>query len=274
MGTAALSLALAAAVVHATWNLLLADSDDTHATTAVGVAVGALAFAPVAALSWHVSRAALPYIVASSALELTYLALLASAYSIADLSFVYPIARGSAPVLVLLVSVAFLGAALSWAAAAGVLLVAGGIVLVRGLGRAARGRDLALALAIGALIAAYTLIDNEGVTHASALAYLEVTFALLATVYVAAAWRLRGPAAIRAALTLRSAIIGLGYFGAYGLTLLALQRAAAAPVAAVRETSVLIATAVAARALREPVGARRLLGAIAVVAGVAAIALA
>src|SRR5690348_13023927 len=101
----ALLLALAAAVVHAAWNLLLSGSEDTHAATAVALVAGALAWAPPAIVLWRLDGSAWPYIAASSALELTYLVLLATAYATTAMGFVYPIARGSAPVLVLLASV-------------------------------------------------------------------------------------------------------------------------------------------------------------------------
>ena len=134
---AALALVLAAAALHAAWNALVANARDTHATTAVALVVGAAVFAVPAALTWRVESEAWPYIAASAALELAYFALLAAVYSRADLSFAYPVARGSAPVLVLLISVIALGAAVSLAAAAGVLAVTGGVLLVRGVGRGA-----------------------------------------------------------------------------------------------------------------------------------------
>ena len=74
---------------------------------------GVVLFAPVAALTWDVDGAAIPYVLASGALELVYFGLLATAYSRAELTFVYPVARGSAPVIVLVVSVGALGAAVS-----------------------------------------------------------------------------------------------------------------------------------------------------------------
>jgi len=132
---AALALVLGSAAVHALWNALLADADDTHATTAVMLVSGVVLFAPVAALTWDVDASALPYVLASGTLELVYFGLLATAYSRADLTFVYPIARGSAPVIVLLVSVVVLGVAISGLQAAGVLAVAAGVLLVRGLHR-------------------------------------------------------------------------------------------------------------------------------------------
>ena len=110
---AALALVLAAAALHAGWNALVAGARDTHATTAVALLVGAAVFAVPAALTWRVDAEAWPYIAASAALELAYFALLAAVYTRADLSFAYPIARGSAPVLVLLISVIALGAEVS-----------------------------------------------------------------------------------------------------------------------------------------------------------------
>lgn len=273
MATAALLLALAAAVVHAGWNTLLAGEEDTHAACAVGIAVGVVLLAPVAIVRWDVDAAAVPYLLASASLELVYLALLATAYTRAQLSVVYPIARGTSPVLVLLVSVTALGVALSAGAVVGALLVAVGVVLVRGLGDEARGRDVGLALAIGACIASYTLVDKEGITHADPLAYLFVVFGLLALGYLAGVARLRGTATLRAAAGPRVLLIGVGFVASYGLTLAALERAAAAPVAAVRETSVLLATAFAAVVLQERVTRGRVAGAVVVVAGIAAIAL-
>ena len=99
---AALALVLASAALHAGWNALVAGAEDTHATTAVALVVGALVFAIPAALTWRIEAEAWPYIVASAALELAYFALLAAVYSRADYSFAYPVARGSAPVIVLL----------------------------------------------------------------------------------------------------------------------------------------------------------------------------
>ena len=274
MPLSALLLALAAALVHAIWNLLLSGEEDLHSATAVAIAFGVLVFAPVAALTWRLQAAALPYIAGSSALEGVYLVLLASAYSLAAMSFVYPIARGSAPVLVLIASAVALGGHVSALAAAGVVLVAVGIVLVRGVRAAGRPRELALALSVGACIAGYTLVDKHGIVHAAPISYLELVFATTATAYVFGVWRLRGSAALRAAITPAALLAGIGFFGAYALTLAALRLAPAASVAAVRESSVLIATAILAIGGRERVGPERLVGATVVVAGIALISLA
>ena len=274
MPVSALLLALAAALVHANWNVLLSGADDTHSATAVAVLIGVIVFAPVAALTWRITPAAWPYIAGSSALEMTYLALLASGYTRAAMSFVYPIARGSAPVLVLLFSVVVLAASFSAGAVIGVVVVAAGVVLVRGVRTSGQLADLALALAVGACIAGYTIVDKHGIAHAAPISYLEVVFAVVATAYGLGVWRVRGRQAMRAAIGARTVVAGIGFFGAYALVLAALRLAPAASVAAVRESSVVMATAWLALTGREAVTRERLAGAFAVAAGIVLISLA
>jgi drug/metabolite transporter (DMT)-like permease len=266
-------LVLGSAALHAFWNWLVADARDSHAIAAVAMLCGAIAFAPAAILTWDVDGAAWPFIAASAALELAYFALLATAYERADLTFVYPIARGAAPVLVLVVSVAALGADVSGGEAVGVLAVTGGVLLVRGIGRGSATSGLVLALGVAACIAGYTLVDDKGIEHAAALGYFEAVFAITAPIYAVAVLATRGSGALRAAATPRAAVAGLAMFGAYAIALAALEIAEAAPVAALRETSVVMATAAAALFAHEQVPASRVAGAVVVVAGIAAIAL-
>src|SRR4051794_31087843 len=126
MPLTAFLLARAAAFVHAGWNLLTARAEQSQAATGASLAIGALVFAPVAILTCDVDAAAVPYAIASVALELAYFALLATAYERGPLSVVYPVARGSAPVLVAAVSATALGVALSAMQILGVLVVAVG----------------------------------------------------------------------------------------------------------------------------------------------------
>jgi drug/metabolite transporter (DMT)-like permease len=269
----AIALVLGAAALHAWWNTLIAGARDTHATTAVAMAASVLAVAPVAALTWGLRAGALPYVAASVLLEIAYFALLASAYAGASLTTVYPIARGAAPVLALAGSVAVLAAPVSAVQAAGVLIVAAGILLVRGL-RRPPGRGVLLAFGVAACVAGYTLVDDRGVEHAAPAAYYVVVVGLAVAPYAAAlAFRRDGPARLRDAVTRRALLAGAGMGATYLLVLLALQRAEAAPVAALRETGVVIAMAAALLIGRERVPPARLAGAAAVVAGAAAIAL-
>jgi drug/metabolite transporter (DMT)-like permease len=262
MPAGALGLALGAACVHALWNLLIAGARDSQAVTGLAMVFGCLFFLP--ALTGDISSEVWPYVVASSALELLYFALLALAYSRFELSAVYPLARGSAPVFVLLV-----GGVAVVLQAVGILLIAAGVLLVRGL-RRGDVRETLLALAVGAAIAGYTLVDKGGLRHADPLPYLELVLVVPALAY--AGWI--GRPRLRAALSWRAAVAGLGMFGAYALTLAALRLARAAPVAAVRETSIVIAVLLGALVLGEAVGRARIAGALTIVAGVAAIALA
>jgi uncharacterized membrane protein len=273
MPISALLFALAAAAVHAAWNLLVSSEDDTHAASAVALVVGTVVFVPVALIDWRIDSGAVPYVAGSSALELAYLALLATGYSIAAMSFIYPIARGSAPVLVLVAGAIAVGATVSALAAVGVVVVAAGIVLVRGVGASGRPRDLGLALAVGACIAGYTLVDKHGIVHASPLTYLVLVLGVPAIVYSLAVWRVRGGGALRGAVNRSTLLAGVGMFGAYALALAALRLAPAASVSAVRESSVVMATAFLAVTGRERIGTERLIGAVAVVAGIALISL-
>ena len=262
----ALALALGAAALHALWNLLLARERDTQAAAAAGLVVLVVVLVLPAALTWRVEPAALPFIVASAALELVYIALLAAAYRRYELSLVYPVARGLAPVLALLYVVAAGGAVPSALGIAGVIAVAIGVLLVRGARGSAGG--LAFGLTIAAAIAGYTVVDRYGIRHAAAGPYLLLVMLAPALVYAFVVGRPR----VRAALGPATVVIGAASAAAYLLVQLALRLASAPAVAAVRETSVVIATAAAAIFLGERVSTARLAGAAAVVVGVALLA--
>jgi drug/metabolite transporter (DMT)-like permease len=269
MPTSALALALGAAFLHAFWNLLLARAPDVEAATSVALVAGVVAFAPVAALAWDAESEVWPFLAVTSLLQLTYFILLAAAYTRAELSFVYPVARGSAPVLVLVAGAVVLGESASALQVGGILLVAGGVLLVRGVGGQARTSDLVLALTIAACIASYTLLDRRGIQYASPIVYQELSMIPAMLGFLALTLRRRGARAVRAAVGPPAIAAGLATFGAYILVLAALSRASAASVAAVRETSVVIANTLAAPLLHERVGVARLAGAMLVVVGVA-----
>jgi drug/metabolite transporter (DMT)-like permease len=270
----AVALALGAAFLHAGWNVLLAGSRDVQSSTAGLLVWGVALLAVPALITGGVSADAVPYIAASAVLELCYFVLLARAYDGGEVSVIYPIARGSAPVVVLVFGAIALKEGVPAGAVVGVVLVALGVLLV-GLGvfpfhlareNALPRRDVLFGLAIGLVIASYTLVDSEGVERADPIAYLALVVAPCALVYPFVA-KTRPDVGVRTALTAAAT------FGAFLMVLAAFRLAPAAPVAAVRESSVVIAALLAAVVLREPVDGRRLAGAVAVAAGVAAIAL-
>lgn len=273
MSLLALSLALAAAFLHAFWNLLIARARDPESATVVALVASVVVFAPVTAATWRLDDRVWPFLAITSLLQLTYFALLATAYRKAELSFVYPVSRGLAPVLVLLAGVAVLGEATSAGQVAGIALVAAGILLVRGLGRPTSPDALMFAVGIGICIASYTLLDARGIRYAAPITYLELSMIPATLCYAVAVLAARGRARVRAELGAPAILAGLASFGAYALVLAALARAPAAPVAAVRETSVVIATALAARVLHERVGVVRLAGSVLVAGGIALLAL-
>jgi drug/metabolite transporter (DMT)-like permease len=272
MPATALGLALIAAFVHALWNILLARARDIESSTAVALITAELVFAPVVVFTWDAHRAVVPFLIASGLLQLTYFALLGTAYRLVPLSVVYPIARGGAPVLVLAIGAVVLGRTTSWTQVAAVVLVVAGILLVRGL-READPRGVAFGLAIASCIAVYTLVDKNGVQHAEPITYLELSMILPTVVYAGAVMRIKGVGAVRRAVGWQSILAGICTFGAYALVLAALQRASAASVAAVRETSVVIAALLAGVVLKEKVSATRIGGAVLVACGVAVLAL-
>lgn len=277
MSGTAFALAFTAAWLHAGGNVFLGRRSEPEAAVALMLLIGVVAFAPVAALTWRVETEAVPYIVASALLELGYFAFLAAAYRAADVGLVYPVARGSAPVLALLGAVVIMGLSTSAGQIVGVVAVTIGILLVCGVGIADASSDrrgVLLALATAVFIAGYTLVDKEGLEHAGPIPYIELVLIGPALVYGAFVLRTRGGAAIRGEATPRLVLVALLLFGTYILVLLALREAPAASVSAVRETSVVIATVLAALAAHQPLRPSRVAGASLVALGVALVALA
>ncbi len=268
MPIATLALVLASATIHAIWNLIVVRSQDRVATTAIVIAFGALVAVPVAVINWRVEDAAWPFIILSSALELLYFGLLVAAYERAEMSLVYPIARGSAPVMVLIVSVLLLGASTSVLQIAGVTLVGLGVVLVRGLRGGAYWPHVALALSVGVSIAAYVVVDKEGVQYADPIAYATLILGIPGLFALAFVLARSGVTRLRRAFNATSALGGVLSIAAYALILVALTSAPAASVAAVRESSVVIAAILGAVVLHERAGPMRILGAVVVVLGV------
>ena len=165
MTTTVFLAVLAAATLHAVWNALVKGGIDKRVSMAAVVlgstppAVLGLVAAPAPDL------AALPYMGAALVLHVGYQLFLMQAYAKGDLTQVYPIARGSAPLIVALVSVLFLGVVLGPGEVAGVVLIGTGVLslaLVRRADGVRNGPAAGLAFATGLFIAAYSLVDGLG----------------------------------------------------------------------------------------------------------------
>ncbi len=268
MPASALVLALGSAALHAAWNLLVARARDVQAATAAMFLLSVALAAPFAVVWWSAEPAVWPYALASTLLEVLYVVALAYAYRTTDLSFVYPLTRGLAPVITLGVAVAFLGHAVSATEGAGVLVIAAGVVLVGGPGGHGSARAILAVATIATTIAAYTLVDRAGIQHAGALTYFVLVLAGPCLVYPP----LVGATAIRAELRPATFAAAAANIGSFSLGLLALRNGPAAPVLAVRSSSIVIATLLAGRLLAEHVVPLRLAGSVLVFVGVALLA--
>ena len=266
------ALVLLAALLHASWNALVKSGQDRVATMALVIGVGGLIglaglpFVPLPA------PAAWPWLLLSVLLHQTYFATLLLAYRTGDLSQVYPVARGAAPLLVALGAWLLADEALSPAETLGVAIVSLGIVSLawrRGLRPSGEWPALCFALLTAGSIGLYSLADGLGVRSAGhALSYILWLFALQAVPFLAfVAWR-HGKALRRVdRATLRAGLIGGAIaMAAYGCVIWAFSQGPMAHIVALRETSVLIAAALGAWLLKEPFGPRRI-AASAVVAG-------
>jgi len=264
----ALAFALGSAVLHAVWNLLLGRARDVQAAAAATFLLAVVIAAPFAAIWWHADASVWPYALASALFEAVYVCALAYAYHVTDVSFVYPLTRGLAPVIALGAAIAVLGHRASTGEIAGVLLVGVGVVFVRGLGGRSDAQALVLVATIAVSIAAYTLIDRAGIQRAGALTYYMLVTAGPGLVYAP----LVGRRATLKAINGEVLLAAVATFGSLMLGLLALRRGAAAPVLAVRSSSIVIAALFARRFVGERVSWPRLAGSLLVFAGIVLLA--
>lgn len=266
------------ALLHAGWNALVKSGQDKALDTALLNLIGAVLVLPLIAAAGWPSAAAWPWLLGSAAVHVVYYGLLTAAYRHGELSLTYPLMRGTAPLLVALLSATTFGEVLSPAAWIGIAAISAG-VLVLGASRRGleSGRAVALALANSVAIAAYTVIDGLGVrASGNAVGYVATLFLLNALPFGAVVLVRRGWHPMWAHAQRRAPLAALGAaasVGSYGIALWAMTKAPVASVAALRETSVLFAALIGAWQLRERFTPRRALGTAVILAGVAALRL-
>ncbi|MYW69223.1 EamA family transporter [Streptomyces sp. SID8379] len=267
---------LLAAVTHASWNALAHHITDklvgftliSGGGTLIGLVMAL--FAPVpAAGAW-------PYLVASAVIHVGYYWLLMTSFRLGDFGQAYPIARGTAPLVVTVLAAVFAGEVPGGWQAAGVAVSCAGLTGLalwglRGSGGRPDWRALGAALATGVSIASYTVVDGLGVrASGSATGYIAWLMILEGIAVPVFAWyRWRGelvgklrPFAVRG-------LIGAGLsVTAYGLVLWAQTRADLAPISALRESSIIVGAAIGAVFFKERFGAPRVVAAGVMVAGI------
>ncbi len=264
---------LGAALLHASWNVLLKSGDDKELET-ISIAVGSgllgLVVAPFvpapASASW-------PWLAGSAIVHILYFVFLAGAYRYGELSYTYPVMRGGGPMIVALVGALALGEILPMKETLGVVLICAGILAF------ASGRHdpraTAFALANAVVIATYTLIDGQGARASGApVSYTLWFFAangLVILLYGFARGRAAAMGTYFRTKWPRALIGGALALGAYGIAIWAMTQAPIALVAVLRETAVIFAALLSALFLREKMTRRRLAATGAVLCGLIAL---
>ena len=269
-------IVLFAAALHAGWNALVrASSEKLHDTVLIVLGAGVwtaflLPLLPVPAVeSW-------PYLAASVVIHVAYFVLVAFSYRSGELSFVYPLMRGSAPLLTAVAGVLLINESPSLGGWAGVVLISCGVLVLAGdswRSGTFRAAPAMFALTNAGVIVFYTLVDGQGARLSGhAFSYTGWMFLLTAPLLLAIAAAGQGRAVLqRLRLGWRRGLLGGACtLASYGLALWAMTRAPIALVAALRETSVVFAAIMAAYFLKEPISRLRYASIVAVSAGAVA----
>jgi len=279
----ALFALLAAAVLHAGWNLLVKQAGDKHVFTWWALLTGSLLFVPILWMGSPWPARVWPYALGSALCETAYFVALATAYRLADFSLAYPLARGAAPLLLAFWAVLWLGERLRSGGVLGLLLLVLGLLVVGGTpstsrsGHARPWAGIAAALSVAVLISLYSAIDGAAVRFVPPGPYTALVLTLT-TLFVTplillrydrrtllAEWRSHWP---------RILLVGPLMLVSYGLVLFAYTLAPVGYAGAVREVSILFAALAGWRWLDEPLGKQRLAGAALICGGILLIALA
>jgi drug/metabolite transporter (DMT)-like permease len=248
---------IGAALLHAGWNALVkggADKTLSMGAVVLGhvpLALAALPFVPLPAL------ASLPYLLTGIALHVGYQLFLLQSYRIGDLTQVYPIARGSAPLIVALVSVTLLGVHLAPLELLAIAVIGTGILsltLVRRADGMRNGTAAALALATGCFIASYSLVDGLGARLAGTSLGFYAWLAIGNGIVMVGFLTIRAPGTLTRIATRGRRIFAIGgsaSFAAYALVTWAFTQAPIALVTALRETSIIFALLIGVVFLKE-----------------------
>lgn len=277
---------LLAAAIHSLWNLLAKKSLDKQVFLWLTLLVGAVLFLP---LFYHhysgIPVAGWAFIILSAGLEAVYYLLLGRAYQHGDLSLVYPVARGSAPLFVAFFAFFFLEEAVSPAGFAGIVLIVAGIYTLHlkatdreGLSapfRSLKERTSQLALLTGLATAGYSTVDKAGVGQVNPFLYIYLVF-VVSAVLLAPYMVYKSEMVIREWRENKKGIAAVAVmnFSAYLLVLFAMTTSKVSYVSSVREISVVFAALLGILVLREPFGGMKILGSLFIFSGIVCIALA
>ncbi|UOO89009.1 SMR family transporter [Vitreoscilla massiliensis] len=268
---------LIAAAMHASWNILIKRCGERIPLASQWVAIycGIIAACVLPFMTMPAS-ASWPYLLASAVLQAAYFFLLALAYRHGDFSVAYPLMRGVAPMLVLLVAYVGLGEAIDAHKIIGIVLICSGVLALLPHGHAL-GKSQAYALANAAVIASYTLIDGVGVrlSH-SPVAYVMLTFVITALIIAAyCLWHERGHMFVHMGWREHRLLASGGALSlaSYALALWSMLFLPIAVVSALRETSIAFGIVLAVWLLHEHLSVKKAISVAFIVLGVLSIRL-
>lgn len=280
----AIGLVLIAAVLHATWNLLVKRAREKHVITWLALVVGVFCYLPIVIAEPIDIVGVWPFIVSSALVEAIYFVALISAYQHGDFSLVYPMARGTAPALLLIWTALFLGEHPTLFGVLGISLLVVGLVIVGGkvwwsLRKTAtlHSNGLAIALGVALCISVYTTIDGAAVHHVNPLPYTVIVIALATAIITPAILLRYGVTTIMKewkANWPRIILVGIFTLLSYILALKAYTLTRVSYAGAVREVSVVFAALLGWKLLHEEFGRARLAGSVFIFSGILVIALA
>lgn len=262
---------IAAAVTHAVWNAIAHGiKDQTLAFALIGVGGTAVGI-PLIIVAAMPRADCWPYLLGSVAIHVFYNLLLMQCYRLGEFGQVYPLARGTSPLVVTILAAIFIGEHLAMPQIIGVLVVSAGLATLVLAGRRPGRAAFLAAVGTGLTIAAYTTVDGVGVRLSASpvgyIGWLMVLESLCVPMFALARRRdvlLKQPKRILLAGLAAGALSVL----AYGLVLWAQTRGALAPIAALRETSVIFGAIIATLIFHEPFGRTRIAATVLVAAGI------
>jgi len=278
----AVALLFGSAILHTSWNLLLKQAGEKYIATWWAILFGSAVFLPFLFITGLPVREVWLLLLASVLVEAGYYITLSTAYRDADFSLVYPLARGTAPALIAIWSVVFLGERMTRAGALGLGIIVMGLLLVGGGNLFQRRREklhirgIVLALTLAVLISIYSTIDGAAVKHTPAFSYAVMIFFLAPVLTAPVMFHHYGWQMLKTELAghrLRIVSIGLLTVSAYLLALAAYAMAPVSYVGAVREVSVVLGALAGWRFLGERFGGWRLAGSLVMFCGILVIAL-
>jgi drug/metabolite transporter (DMT)-like permease len=263
-------LVLSAAVMHATWNAFVKAGNDKAVMQCLVIFFGGIPGLIILPFVPLPDPACWPYLVGSVLAHSVYYFTLVEAYRFGALSQTYPIARGSAPLLIAIASLVIANEHLNGGEWLGLIIACAGLISLAGIPKAGEGRSILFAFATSLGIACYSVLDGLGVrSTANGLSYITWLLALeMIPVGLAFLWLRRGRAMASLKQNFKRGLFGGIIAGiGYGIVIWAMDFAPMAHVSAMRETSVILAALIGTLVLHEPFGPRRIAAAALVAAG-------